>query len=611
MRDYINDTLRPEFDAEMTRIIGEFNTGIGETLTRVDESDTANAAKIDEVVTFVKTQLDGSTITEILAAAQQAAQLVDAPADDVMTTLLNNPASGTSQRLTAEIDQRTSTQVPPLVAEAIAADNAPAQAAAAAVTAEIAGRNLLDGDDPRVPQLTDAEEYTHAWADPRRRVSLYARPNGEIVAPVGLETRYAGVPMPEHVDYAWAALYDAARRRFGELVLGADGSVPQWVLDRWVQRMNFTGTPVDTGTRTTAVALTLSAGTNVDTATAVHVRWPFKIAPNVRRFRIHIRNHNDRASVAYPGALSVNGIWAGPHAVNSDGSLSGNWAATPTRISDAFATPANGGEYVTNWIEPSTFELAGSTDYLIALGYTGAAQNNHLGMGGCWRSDYPADVASVNPANPLTRRQDSPLDVWMEVEVDGTVPISAYLGDSLTVGSGATLPVYDSYGAKHAMAHGAVPLIVAHHGSQMADWSNASAWKWQKYAGLDKPDSVLWALGGNDVSSGIDLPTAQARFNTLVPIVRDHLSKNIYLANLMPRTNNATFNAARPAYNDWLDTLPGGAINVFDFYTPIRDTSSPDVINPAFDSGDRTHLNTAGYAKNARSITHKLAEPTK
>lgn len=493
--------------------------------------------------------------------------------------------------------------VPPLVADALAADDAPAQAAAiaaeAAVTDEIAGRDMLERSDPQVPQLADGD-FRHAWVDLTGAISLYSTPEGQVVAPLQLDTPRAGRDTPDGSPYLWVPIYDAETDTYPELVLGEDGCVPQWALDRWSARMGITGV----GTRTTSVALTLSASTaTTDTATAVHLRWPLRLAADVRRFRIHLRNYNDRSSVAYTGTLSLTGIWVGPHAVAADGSLTGQFDGAPERVLPAQTTPSTGAEMVTPWID---MPLAMDTDYLVSLGYTCAAQTNHAGIGGCWRSAAPAQAGDAIPATALTRQGQSPLDVWVEVEIADDVPVIAAFGDSLTCGTGATLPVYDAWAARHGRANGYVPQIVAHHGSSMTDWTNTSAWKWVKYAGIDRPDAVVWALGGNDLFGGATLATMQSRFAALVPVVRGQLASTLYLATIMPR-NDPTYETVRSDYNAWLDTLPGGAINVYDFAGSIAVPGTPDTIATAYDSGDHVHLNTAGYARNARAITDTLA----
>lgn len=372
------------------------------------------------------------------------------------------------------------------------------------------------------------------------------------------------------------------------------------------------------GTRRAGVPLTLAAGAsgNVDTATAKLQRFPFKLPATTKRWRVHGRNYNDRDNITYTGSLAINGIWFGRAEVLSGGVLSGNMTATPTKVVDAFTTPADGTEFVTPWVDTIPNQFQAYTEHMISMGYTGAAQNNHRGIGAVWTGTDPARAGdrapsglTLNPASSLG--EGAPvLDLWVEVEVASDVPICAYLGDSLTVGTNSTYPIRDSYAMKHAMANGVVPTFRAAHGSSIAMWTDASAYKWTKYDGTDAPDATFWAMGSNDIFN--DTPTLaqmQGRFQNLLNVVRTKLSTNIYLATVMPRNGSASNTdkeASRVAYNDWLlGSLPGGARNVFDFAQTV--SSAPGVLDSRYVSSDGVHLNSGGYARNAAAITGSLA----
>jgi lysophospholipase L1-like esterase len=59
--------------------------------------------------------------------------------------------------------------------------------------------------------------------------------------------------------------------------------------------------------------------------------------------------------------------------------------------------------------------------------------------------------------------------------------------------------------------------------------------------------------------------------------------------------------AKREAINDWI--LHSGAFNgVIDFASALADPGHPEVLNPAYDSGDHLHPNSAGYARMADTI---------
>lgn len=487
--------------------------------------------------------------------------------------------------------------------------NAAAAASKAAVDVELES-NI------RVPKIfSAAASYVWVQVDKRRRMILGTRTDGKVVAPGGIITPYAGVPMPAGSPFL-KGTWDRGRRRFYEDVLDMSGQVPAVILAAWGRRFTdttiaswFSRMGVATGLKKTApYSLTLPASTGPgfeDTGTDVHQRFPITLPCAARRGRVHIRNRNDRAGVPYMGALSFSGLWAGPAARGASGALNGQWAATPTRIQAPFTTSADGSEWVSEML---TFDFEPGKDYLLGVGYTCAAQTNHGGLGGSWRSAYSAEVGDVNPAHPLTQSANGALDIWIEFEIDAAVPIIAWLGDSLTVGTGADLPVYESPARKHGLANGVWAAHYAHHGSTMQSWSAGDVVRWTKYASTGKADAVLIALGSNDIFNGDSLATAKGNFTTLIGLARNYIASTVYLATIMPRNTGSTAaEAVRVSYNDHLGTLPGGAVNVFDFAGAIADPANPARIDGRYVIGDGVHDNTAGYARQARSVPASLA----
>lgn len=486
--------------------------------------------------------------------------------------------------------------------------DAAAVAAAGAVSTEL-------NTSIRIPKLVDIPSFVHTFVDRRRRVILGTLDNGKVAAPGGVVTPNAGMPIPDEWPFI-AGTYDRARHRFYEDAIGRDGRVPATTLEAWGRRFTdttiaswFARMGIATGVKKTApYALTLPAGTGTgfeDTGTDVHQRFPVTLPCAARRGRVHIRNRNDRAAAVFTGALSVKGIWKGPAARDSSGALSGQWAAAPTQVQGAFVTSADGAEWVSDML---TFDFDAGKDYLIGVGYTCAAQTNHGGLGGSWRSAYSAEVGDLAPAHALTRSQNAALDIWVEFEIDAAVPILATLGDSLSVGTNADLPVYESPARKHGLAHGVWAAHYAHHGSTMQMWSSGDSIRWTKYAGTAPADAVLVALGSNDIFGGADLATAKASLATLVALVRNYLAPTVYLATIMPRNGgNTAAEAVRVGYNDHLGTLPSGAVNVFDYAASIADPANAGRVDGRYITGDNVHLNTAGYARNARALTAPLA----
>ncbi|MGP9034889.1 SGNH/GDSL hydrolase family protein [Glutamicibacter mysorens] len=321
------------------------------------------------------------------------------------------------------------------------------------------------------------------------------------------------------------------------------------------------------------------------------------------RWRVHIANHNDKNSTYYPGALSFTGIYIGKHQRNTNAELTGQFDGAPHQVEGSFTSPADGSDWVSAWVE--NYPLEAATDYVLSYGYTSATQSNYLASGGGWQSTNSANVAATAPS--LVASKTMPLDVWIEVEVAGSVKVIAYNGDSMTCGLRSTLPVYDSWPARHAVANGAIHTMYAHGGSELGDWLNPSARKWTKFAGMSKPDALINAHGNNDIYRGSSLATTQANFVSLVNQVRANLTDNVYAATVMPRIDAATATeAVRAGYNAWLQQTPAGIQATFDFAEVIEDsTGNPDVRWRS--EPDNFHLNTAGYSRCSLTINSPLA----
>ncbi len=410
----------------------------------------------------------------------------------------------------------------------------------------------------------------------------------------GIETPFTG--MPSHDPGVIKGTFDLVRRLWYQDAIGPDGRFLQSTIDDIAVRIGSTSGQV----KSAPLALTCAAGgTVVDTAPARTVRYPFQIPVAAQRFRVHFGNRNDRTGTLYPGAVSFTGLWLGEAAYTA-GEMNGAMATAPAALEGAFVTPSNGSEWVSPWYDR---DVADGVNYLLSAGYTNAGgQTNHAGQGGAFVSTNPADASVLAPA--LSRVQQAPFDVWIEFEIPDDVPIIAALGDSLTAGTAATLPVHDSWPMPYAAMHKVWPAHFAHHGSDMAGWTSGDDWRWTKYGDIDY-DAVIWALGGNDISGGIDLATAQARFAALHPKVVNFLSSRIFLATIMPRNNwSPAIEAIRVAYNEWLFQRPLGAEAVVDFAKSVE--ASVGVLRADYVSGDGVHLKTIGYAQNALAIPGRL-----
>ena len=352
---------------------------------------------------------------------------------------------------------------------------------------------------------------------------------------------------------------------------------------------------------TAPLALTVGGGpTSTTVAAAMNARLPIRPSITIRRWRVHLRNYNYRDAQAYPGALSLAGIVVGPAALDADGRPTGAFAAAPTQVSGAGTTPAAATEYVTPW---SDVELTAGTDYLVGYAYTAAVdQQTYLAVGGGWRNGTPDDLAVLAPT--LTREQYMPLDVWVEAEFDPGTEVVAYFGDSLTVGVGADLPVYDSFPWRLARIRNHVPVIYGASGSTMNLWTNPSAGQLTRWAGFTKPSRLYWAMGSNDVFQPVDIATLRARFAAAWPVVTGATSRNVVLTTILPRLDaGAAAEAVRQQWNNLLvDELPGGAQMCIDTAAVLTDESGA-VLDPRWRATPTNiHLSKQGYARLASTL---------
>ena len=113
-------------------------------------------------------------------------------------------------------------------------------------------------------------------------------------------------------------------------------------------------------------------------------------------------------------------------------------------------------------------------------------------------------------------------------------------------------------------------------------------------------------LGTNDLHGIMALETMQANALLCARNAKARGARRVYFSTVPPSvfvtsTNNEP---TRNAYNDWLKGLPSGIFGVADLDPLLQ--SSPGVLNPMYDKGDGTHLNTAGQQAKAPVILATL-----
>lgn len=350
------------------------------------------------------------------------------------------------------------------------------------------------------------------------------------------------------------------------------------------------------GFKNAYLALNQPATSGTETVSSAAVRWPILTGVGSKRARLHVRNWNWAFGTTY-GAAAFTGAWMG-QASGKD------FTGTPSKVLPAFNLPSNGTEYVSAWFN---YDLAADVQHLLSVGFTTATgQANQASRGGAYRSATPADAA-LSTGFPGTASTASPFDVWLELEVPAATPIVAGFGDSNTVGTGTTMPVYDSWLNQYARTNKAIPYFAAIHGSNTGTWDDTDSSTWNRIAGVARPDAVVNFLGQNDLVDGVTLAKMQANFNTILPILRDKLSTEVFVATITPAdAKTSAVNTVRKAYNTWLKTLPGGVKDVFDFSAAVSDDDT--TIRPA-DNADGLHFLATGHTKIAAKLTARPVTP--
>jgi hypothetical protein len=357
---------------------------------------------------------------------------------------------------------------------------------------------------------------------------------------------------------------------------------------------------VDKAVRKTAVALTLSTGSNTDMRTAVQVRLPVRLGADATITDIHFRNYRDRTGVAFTGPLDFVGVCWGTHAQDASGVLTGNFTAAPRLLAGAASTPPDGSEHKINGLN---IPIKAGVDYLLSYAYTCAEQTNCAGAGGGWTNETPSDVSERDATQHITGF--SPLDVWLEITT--TAPIIAHVGESHSAGVGNDLPVYQSPPALHGRANGYIPLMYVHSGSAMSSWLWPQTVKYTKWSGLDKPDAMVFALGKNDITETTTTDDLRAKFAAVYPTITAATSVNVYLTTVVPNLDDTDAIAAtRRAWNEILLTEHlGNAVMVFDPAKALT-ISGGTGLDPAYAASDGIHLNKRGSSVYAASVTQPL-----
>lgn len=408
-------------------------------------------------------------------------------------------------------------------------------------------------------------------------------PGNVLVSPVGSTTSI--VTWMEYGDDA--SIWDRTISTVAEQATG------------WVRRVK---------TKRVGTSLTLTGGSAAQTRTDFGGRLPVNLGVDIPRWRVHLRNYNLRDSAAQTGELSIVGLSIGEAEIDAFGQYTGNWiAGTQQLLHGSATTPSTGSEWVSPFFD---YQLDKSKAYLFSYAFTGAAGQGVVEAQGGGFVLTNGSIAVHSASTPSTMSQTMPLMVWIEAEVPESTLVLGGIGDSLTVGVSATLPVHDSWLAKLARSKGALPTFWAASGDTLANFNNDLAWKFHQWKAVARPDVVYFAMGSNDIfGSGASLATMKQRFYDCWLKLRAFAGPNMVLCSIYPRFNGSSpEETVRKQYNEWLETeLPGGASYFVDTAAPITNADGSTVNQKWTASPTDIHLRSAGYARVASIMSGNAA----
>lgn len=361
-------------------------------------------------------------------------------------------------------------------------------------------------------------------------------------------------------------------------------------------------------TRKALVALSRSAGTEYTNAgpIAITQRQPFRTGGQCTSFKICFRNYDERTNTAYTGQVAVNGVWMGEAQLGTDGKPNGQFKGTPVQVSGALTGTADGTMFSTAIIQSTTFAIDPAKTYIVSYGITADGTVLHRTQGQSWFTSSPLNADDPVISITLTSTKFSILETW--VEVNTRSPRVAWVGDSHAAAGAADLAVFEAPVNLYCFANGAVPVNSGWGGARTLELTNGNDTRWLKHSqAAAGADAWVLAIGQNSIyNDSLDLATLKSQLATVVGIGKNIFGPNMYLATILPRNvaGQEAQNSVRLAYNDWLRSLPHGALNCYDIAEKVTTTS--DALDSRYIVADNIHMNTAGNAKQTHAIVHAL-----
>lgn len=337
-----------------------------------------------------------------------------------------------------------------------------------------------------------------------------------------------------------------------------------------------------------------------------HFRTAFRVPVKTTRWRLRISN-KDPGGASSTSAINATGLWTGKNFAHLETGQPTTWfdGSNYSQTIPAFTIPANGAEYVSSWVTAAGSQFDPITPYMMSMGWSKVTAGSQIycGSSGGWTTTVAAD-ASVSAPNGVAVGF-IPFAAQIEYEFVGNNRVFLAIGDSLTEGFGAALPM-NTWHQRASIRLGIPFAMTADFGALTTDYGNAAMTvpRWQRIvdAGLTL-DGAIIHLGTNDASTSVAGATYQAAMhNTYAKLRGAPLNvRDIYYSTIAPRTLTGTPETTRTNYNAWLLESDAYRAGVFDFCEAVENGMGNTALRPTY-AFDATHWNTRGHTKVGHAV---------
>lgn len=272
----------------------------------------------------------------------------------------------------------------------------------------------------------------------------------------------------------------------------------------------------------------------------------------------------------------------------------------------------------TVYSDPVDFALAPCTKLAITIHF-GAVPSGITGHPGSRTNSYlaPGKAVSAPDLTPAARTEHWYYVTGVEVLAGGRSAAIVALGDSITDGRGSTTDGNDRWPdflsrrlrANPATAEVAVLNQGIGGNAAVSGGLGPTAMDRFKRDVLEQRGArwVIVLIGVNDIGEAADASVADRLIAAFRGFIHDAhgAGLRIYGVPILPfagsHYDSVIHENARRKVNDWIRT--GGEFDaVIDLDAVVRDPANPAALWPAYDTGDRLHLNPAGYEAMAKAI---------